>query len=216
LKITPDTTPLAKAIAGETRSQITPLDVFKLARRRWLEGRRISLCELAKELDISRGKLYRWVGNKDLLLDQIFLSFAVPTFERIINETPGVGIDHIVEVHRRFMTAILTSKPLQQFVSQDPSYALRILTRDSVGSHDRLIKITADHIEEQVAMGHLHVSTPADKLAEVLIRTNESIIYSNIISGRSPAIEQACAVTRALLSTARIAEDIEVANGVVS
>ena len=169
--------------------QATPVDVFKLARGRWLEGKRISLCDLAKELGVSRGKLYRWVGNKDLLLDEILWSLTRPEFERIVKGTPGAGIDHIVEVHRRFMTTILSFKPLQQFVEHDPTYALRIVTRDAIGSHDRLIKLAADHIQGQADRGHLHLAAPADKLAEVLIRTNESIIFSNIISGRSPAIE---------------------------
>ncbi len=197
-------TPLAKAMAEAKQPQATALDVFRLARGRWLEGKRISLCELAKELGVSRGKLYRWVGNKDLLLDEIIWSLARPEFERIANETPGTGIEHVVEVHRRFMTDILSFKPLQQFVGHDPTYALRILTRDAIGSHDRLIKVAADHIQDQADRGHLHLSVPADKLAEVLIRTNESIIFSDIISGRSPAIEQACAVTRALLATGKI------------
>ena len=197
-------TPLAKAMAEATQPQATPLDVFKLARGRWLQGKRLSLCELAKELGVSRGKLYRWVGNKDLLLDEILWSLVKPEFERIANETPGTGIDHVVEVHRRFMTAVLSFKPLQQFVDHDPTYALRILTRDAIGSHDRLIKVAAAHIQDQADRGHLHLSGSADKLAEVLIRTNESIIFSDIISGRSPAIEQACTVTRALLTTGKI------------
>lgn len=203
-KDTTPMTPLAKAMAGATQPQATPLDAFKLARGRWLKGQRISLCELAKELGVSRGKLYRWVGNKDLLLDEIIWSLAGPAFERIAEATSGVGVDHIVEVHRRFMTAVLSFEPLQQFVEQDPTYALRILTRDAIGSRDRLIKLAADHIQGEVDKGHLDLSAPADKIAEVLIRTNESIIFSDIISGRSPAIEQACAVSRALLVTGRV------------
>lgn len=211
-KDTTPMTPLAKAMVGATQPQATPLDVFRLARGRWLKGKRISLCELAKELGVSRGKLYRWVGNKDLLLDEIIWSLTGPEFERITKETPGAGVDHIVEVHRRFMTAILSFKPLQQFVEQDPTYALRILTRDAIGSRDRLIKIAADHIQREVDRGHLNLSAPTDKIAEVLIRTNESIIFSDIVSGRSPAIEQACAVSRALLTTGRLPDYVKSGN----
>ena len=212
MKNTPSLTPLAKAMAEASQPQATPVDVFKLARGRWLEGKRISLCDLAKALGVSRGKLYRWVGNKDLLLDEILWSLTRPEFERIVKETPGAGIDHIVEVHRRFMTAILSFKPLQQFFDHDPTYALRILTRDAIGANDRLIKLAADHIQDQAGKGHLHLAAPADKLAEVLIRTNESIIFSDIISGRSPAIEQACAVTRALLTTGKISDCTQAQN----
>lgn len=193
-------TPLALALSNSTRPQASPLEAFKLARKYWLEGKRISLGDLAKELGVSRGTLYRWVGNKDLLIDEIIWSVAKPTLEEAIRKSPGKGVDHIVEVHRRFNTAILSSRPLQQFVDHDPSYALRILTRDARSAHERTIKAVAQHIEEQIAGGYLRLPIPAHDMATLIVRTGESLIYSDIISGRSPAIEQACAVTRILLT----------------
>ncbi len=187
-------------LSDSVRPQASPLEAFKLARKYWLEGRRISLGDLAKELDVSRGTLYRWVGNKDLLLDEIIWSVTKPTYERAIKGSSGNGIDYIVDVQRRFCTAILSSKPLQQFVDHDPSYALRILTRDARSAHERIIKMIADHIQGEIDGGHIQLPIAARDMATIIVRTNESLIYSDIISGRSPAIEQACAVTRILLS----------------
>jgi AcrR family transcriptional regulator len=184
------------------------MEAFKLARKYWLEGKRISLGDLAKELEVSRGTLYRWVGNKDLLIDEIIWAVAKPTFEWAIRGAAGQGIDHIVEVQRRFMTAILSSPPLQQFVDHDPSYALRILTRDARSAHERTIKAIADHIQGQIDAGHVRLALSAHDMAAIIVRTNESLIYNDIISGRSPAIEQACALTRILLSAERFPESI--------
>jgi hypothetical protein len=138
------------------------------------------------------------------LLDEIIWSVAKPTFEKAIQATPGTGIEHIVGVHRHFMQTILSFPPLQQFVNHDPPYALRILSRDAVSAHERLIAAVANHIAGQAAAGHISLPRPAEQLAEMIVRTNESIIYCDIISGQSPAIERACHITRLLLSEGKL------------
>lgn len=193
-------TPLATALANPSFPQVTPIDAFRLARKHWLSGRRLSLCELAKELGITRGKLYHWVGNKEWLLDEIIWSVAQPTFEKAIKETPGQGIDHIVEVHRYFMDAALSFKPLQQFLSHDPPYALRILTTDARGARTRIIAAAAAHIKAQADAGYVKLTTSPEEIAEMLIHTNESLLYHDLLTGREPAVEKACAISRLLLS----------------
>lgn len=193
-------TPLARALAAADKPQATALDAFKMARRWFLEGKRISLCDLAKDLDVSRGKLYRWVGNKDLLLDEIIWSLAKPTFTKIVRETPGTGIEHVVAVHRCFMSTILSFTPLQKFISYDPPYAVRILTRSVAGLDDRFVKMAANHIADQARQGHMSLPAEPKILAAMFVRSNEALIYNDVISGRSPSIEQACAITRVLLS----------------
>jgi AcrR family transcriptional regulator len=201
-------TPLAAALANPYVHQITPLDAFRLARKYWLSGKRLSICELAKDLGISRGKLYHWVGNKEWLIDEIIWSVAKPTFERAIEETPGQGIDHIVGVHRFFINAVLTFKPLQQFVNHDPPYALRILSTDAKQARTRLLEETASHIDNQARQGHIQLCAPAETIAEMIIHTNEALVYHDILSGRTPAIEQACAITRLILSAGKLPKTI--------
>ena len=197
-------TPLARALNEASPQAATPLDAFKLARKNFLAGERVSLCALSNELGVSRGKLYRWVGNKELLLDEILWSLARPTFTQIVKETPGTGIEHVVEVHRRFMVATLSYPPLQQFIAFDPPFAVRVITRAVVGAEDRFVKLAADHMAEQAAKGHMRLPAPAEIMAAMVIRSNEALIYNDVISGRSPAIEQACAITRVLLSAGSI------------
>lgn len=201
------TTPLSLVLANQKNPHATPLGVFKLARKRWLEGKRISIGELANEVGVSRGTLYRWVGNKDLLIHEILWSLAKPTFERAVKETPGTGIEHIIGVRRHFMTAILSFPPMHRFINQDPKYALRIQTKDPRSAHYRLIKATEAHMREQEAQGHIRLPLPAAKLAEMLIHTNASLLYSEIIRGNTPSIEHACAIDRMLLMSGEILDD---------
>ena len=201
-----DKTPLAMALANSKRPQATPLEVFKLARRRWLEGRKISFGQLAKEIGVSRGTLYRWVGKKDLLMDEIFWSLTQPAWERAVRETPGHGINHIVNVHRNFMISILSFPPMQQFIREDPSYAFRILTNFSSGVSKRTVKLAADHLRQQEAAGHIRLHSAPEKLAEIFILANQGILYSDVISGRSPAIDKACTIVRLLLTSSEAVE----------
>lgn len=199
-------TPLALALSNARRPQATPIEVFKLARRQWLAGKRISIGELARQVGVSRGTLYRWVGRKDLLLDEIFWSLSKPTFERAVQETPGQGLEHIVGVHRRFMTDILSFPPMQQFIKDDPGYAFRLLTNFSSGVSRRVVDIASEHLREQANRGHIRLHAPAEKITEIFILANQGILYSDVISGRSPAIEKACTIIRLLLASSEALE----------
>ena len=73
----------------------------------WLKGERIHLAPLADELGIGRATLFRWVGNKDLLIGEILWSLYEPLWRQAMAETPGNGVDYIVGVYRRTNSAIL-------------------------------------------------------------------------------------------------------------
>jgi len=193
-------TPLAIALANKARPQVTPLEAFKLARRLYLAGKHISIGEMAKELGVSRGTLYRWIGSKDLLLVEVFWSLLENAFRNAVAETPGDGIEHIVAVHKNFMSRILSFTPLQKFIQHDSKYALRVLTDISSGITERVVAVTAAHLRDQEVKGHINLFTSAQQVAEIFIPANQAVIYSDIISGRSPAIEKACSLIRMLLS----------------
>ncbi|MBI5895717.1 MAG: TetR family transcriptional regulator [Desulfobacterales bacterium] len=199
-------TPLAMAIANHSRPPATPIEVFKLARKTWLQGKRVSIGDLAKEVGVSRGTLYRWVGSKELLLDEIFWSLIKPAFENAVAETPGHGVEHVVAVHRRFMIDMLSFLPLQKFIADDPNYSLRVLTDLSSGVSERMVKLTAEHLRSQELNGYLRLHSTPEKLAEIFILANTAIIYSDAISGRSPAIEKACSLIQMLLSSSQTVE----------
>ncbi len=68
-------TPLSLALSQrKSDERATPMTAFRMARRWWLEGRRLNLSLLAEELGVGRATLMRWVGNKDLLMGEILWS----------------------------------------------------------------------------------------------------------------------------------------------
>ncbi|NMO14611.1 transcriptional regulator [Pyxidicoccus fallax] len=196
----PKTTRLSRALAGaETPVRATPLDAFRLARRKWLAGERIDMGALADELGVGRATLFRWVGSRELLLGEIIWSVQEPFIQRARAEVQGNGPTAIAEVCERVMRAALSLPPLRTFIERDPEYALRVLTSKSSTVQSHNIEAMRAGLEEQVAAGHLRPRLPLDTLAFVIVRLSEAFVYADVISGREPAVDQAAAAIRVLL-----------------
>lgn len=182
------------------RRQVTAKTAFNLARKYWLKGKRINIADLAKDAGVSRITLYRWLGNREQLIEDILWSIAGPEFQRIIRETPGKGVEHIINVHRSFMIGMARLEPLRQFITENPTQIIRCSTTDPKSSHGRHTKAVEAHLEDQAALGHLKLPIPAHKLAETIVYTNAVLLYSAIIGGHSlSVIEIACSLDRLIL-----------------
>lgn len=182
------------------RCQATAESVFNLARKQWLMGKRINIADIAKDAGVSRITLYRWFGNRDQLIEDILWSIAGPEFQRLIRDTPGIGIDHIINVHRSFMIGIARLEPLRQFIINNPTEIIRCSTTDPKSSHGRHTRAVEAHLLDQAARGHINLPISACKLAETMVYTNAVLLYSAIIGGHSlSVIELACAIDRAIL-----------------
>lgn len=196
-------TRLSLALAEEPlQSRATPVDVFNVARQWWFEGRRLNLGALADEVGISRATIFRWVGNKDLLLGEILWSMYAQTLEYAVNAAQGTGVDFLVDVYRRVGEVGVNFEPLKRFLRQDPEYALKVLTTDATNHHDRMVAAWKGLFDEQLEKGAIKPQISTARLAELVIRINEGVVYSDMISGRKPIIEEGCVGLRLLLTPA--------------
>ncbi|MDL0431928.1 QsdR family transcriptional regulator [Marinobacter sp. TBZ242] len=183
-------------------TRATPADVIRRARRLWLKGERIHLASLSEELSIGRATLFRWIGNKDLLMGEVFWSLYDSLRQDAISQTPGQGVDYVVGVFRHINSVLLHSEPLRRFVHDDPEYALRILTSSQSTFHSRTIEANTRILKEQVDAGFIHPPMNLESLSYFMVRLAESCLYSDIICGREPRdeeLEDACTAVRILL-----------------
>lgn len=186
----------------KTTVRVTPEDAFRRARRLWLKGEKIHLASLADDLNIGRATLFRWIGNKDLLLGEVLWSLYEPLRADALRETPGQGVDFIVGVYRYINATILHFEPLRRFIHQDPEYALKILTSSQSILHSRTVAANTEILEQQLAAGHIHPPMNIASLSYFMVRLAESCLYSDIIGGREPRdeeLEDACTAVRILL-----------------
>jgi len=193
-------TALERALASDgAAARPTPLDALRLARRRWLAGERLDMGALAKELGISRATLYSWVGSRERLIGEVIWSFAEEGIRQARESASGSGAEYVAEVVERFARLNAAFEPLRRFVGQDPELALRVLTSKNGPVQGRMIAVARELLEEQVANGTLTPALDLDTLAYLMIRVNESFLYSDVITGSEPDVDKAIEIVRLLL-----------------
>jgi len=196
-------TPLNQALQKQPeKPRVTPLDVFDRARTLWLSGERLNLGSLAEEMGVSRATLFRWVGNKELLLGEILWSSYQPLVDKAVSQSEGKGVDFMVDVFRQMNLLIMKSEPLRHFISQDPAYALRVLTSKDSTIHARVVSLNTDLLQQQIKERRIKPPLSVESLSYFMVRLGESCIYSEMISGIKPdarQLEEACIAIRILL-----------------
>ncbi len=184
-------TPLALALSQrKSDERATPITAFRMARRWWLEGRRLNLSLLAEELGIGRATLMRWVGNKDLLMGEILWSLYKGIYDQAIERaeaTPELkGIDFLTQIYTDINVALIDAKPLHDFLHNEPQWALQLLTSHISGLQQRLIDTWTKLFEQQIAAGLIKPEMDAESLAFYIIKIGEGAIYCDLVCGREP------------------------------
>jgi AcrR family transcriptional regulator len=198
-------TPLAMALSDYVPSgRPTPLMAFKLARRRWLEGKRLNLSALAEELGVGRATLMRWVGNRELLLGEILWSLYKRIFENAKENARAhedlQGVEYLVRIYEDINRVLISAEPLKQFLRQDPQFGLQVLTSNVSRLQERLIKVWTELFQEEIAAGSIAPSMDPEDLAYFIVRIGEGAVYSDLICGREPVLQPASMAFRLLLT----------------
>jgi hypothetical protein len=191
-------TPLAEQLAQETPpAPLGPLDAFKLARRRFIDGDRVGMGELAADLGTSRVTLHRWVGTRDQLLGEILWSLTDRTLSDARAATRRAGAAGISEALGRFFKAVNQASFMRRFLEREPEIALRVLTTKSAAVQSRLVLRVREMLAAEAEAGKLEPPMALDDLAYIIVRLGESFVYTDLITGAQPnpaTAQQAIAV----------------------
>ena len=194
------TTRLQRELVDGARGRSpTPLDAFKLARRRFLAAERVDMSALAQELGINRVTLYRWVGSREQLLVEIVWSLGDRTLELVASETRGAGADRVVEVVTRFLELVIANAGMQRWLAEEGELAMRLLTLHDAGFQPRLIDAIERLLREEAEAGQLDLPVELRELAYVIVRLIESYTHLDMILGERPDARRAEPILRMLL-----------------
>jgi AcrR family transcriptional regulator len=193
-------TRLQSELAGEPRdARPSPLDAFRLARRKWQHAERIDMTSLARELGINRVTLYRWVGSREQLLVEVIWSLAERTLEKLSSKVRQTGAERVVGVVRGFIDAVITNAGMQYWLAEEGESAMRLLTLREAGYQARLIDWNERLLLEEVDRGRLDLPADVHDVAYVIVRLIESYCYLDLITGEKPEARRAEPILRMLL-----------------
>jgi len=169
-------------------------DAIELARARFLAGQRVEMQALAGELDIGRTTLYRWVGEREQLLEEVFAGLVDDWFAEVLPRGEGEGRERLLDVMRRFLEFAAGFDPLSEFAEREPALTMRLLL-------DREGRIAE---RSKVAIGNLLAeSAPELEVPENIIDAIEmsaaALVWANIAIGREPDIDGAVRLSETLL-----------------
>jgi AcrR family transcriptional regulator len=177
----------------------TPLDAFKLARRRFQAAQRVDMSALADELQINRVTLYRWVGSREQLLVEVLWSLTTRNLELVRSEVHDTGAERVVQVVTRWLENVIDNRGMQRLLSEEGELALRLLTLRDSGFQPRLIAAFEELLREEADAGRLDVPADLHDVAYVIVRLVESFTHVELILGERPDARRAEPILRMLL-----------------
>jgi AcrR family transcriptional regulator len=177
------------------------MELFRLARRRFLHGERLDMQAMATELGVSRATVYRWAGNHDRLLGEVLVDLTRKTWALAECDLDERGAERVLTVYRRVLTMLVTSEPYRTALLRDPHQLLRVATRDG-----RVIRtvtdLCADLVRREVERGDLGLATDVRALASAMVRIGEATIYADLLAGVEPDVSRSVDIVALLLGTA--------------
>jgi len=183
----------------ETRGHAGADEAFRLARRAFLAGERIDMQKLAAELGVNRVTLYRWVGNRALLLGQVAWELADRTIDRRLAQSRARGGDRVADVVTGFIEDVRTSEGMRRAVAQEGPVAVRLMTSGEGAVQPRLVEKFRTILEAEVASGAFTPSAPLDELAYALVRVAEACVYLDLLVGQHPDLDRVARMVRAVI-----------------
>ncbi len=195
-------TPLARTL-HEPKQRPGPLDALKLASKKWADGERLDIGQIANELGVARATVFRWVGSRELLYGEVLSRAYALQRGQLERSAKGRGIERILYVARRNLHSMAESPALRKFIEHDPEFAIRVLTSKSSPVQARTIELEVAFLRECLKDEKVKPRLDLDTLAYIIIRIGEAFLYADVISGRKPEIDKAVAAIRILLSGAR-------------
>ena len=202
LPVTPRATKLQAALTDPTEPEDSgPLRALRLGISTFMAKERIDMSALARELDINRATLYRWVGSREQFLVEMIWQLTESSLVRLDRECQSTGPDRIIDVTIQFSEEVIGNPGMKHWLATEGETAMSLLTRAGTGYQPRLIAWVEESIERQVDAGNMNLPEGVEpyELAYVIERVMGGYIYLDLITGEEPDARRAEPLLRMLL-----------------
>ena len=178
-----------------------PDEIFAAAVDTFVAGQRLDMRSLARRLGVARATLYRRVGNREQLLDELLWWRARRLLvDQLRASEDMAGTERLVTVIGGVLRAITRDRPLRTFLASDPETALRLLTGPRSTVHLGMASALEKLIDLERDRGCFDASLDTPTLAYAIVRISEGFLYADPIADRAPDTDRATTVIEALLT----------------
>lgn len=169
-------------------------DAITLARARFVAGERVEMQVLAAELDIGRTTLYRWVGEREQLLEEVFAGLVDDWFAEVVPQADGTGRERLIDVMRRFLEFAAGFDPLSEFAAREPALTMRLL----LDREGMIAERSKAAVRDLLAANTPDLDVP-ENIIEAIEMSAAALVWANIAIGREPDIDGALRLSETLL-----------------
>lgn len=178
-----------------------PGPIFAAAVDTFVAGQRLDMRSLARRAGVARATLYRRVGNREQLLDQVLWWRArLLLADQVRASAHLMGTDRLTAVIAGVLRGIGADRPVRMFLESDPETALRVMTGTRSTVHQGMAAVLENLIDLERGRGAFDASLDSPTLAFAIIRVADGFLYSDVIADRAPDIDRATTVIEALLT----------------
>lgn len=174
-------------------------EVLSAATAQYLQGDRVDLTIIARELGVGRATIYRWFGSREGLLGEVVGTELVELIARKRARVRRRGGEGLLEVFDAINRSLAASFALRRLFEQEPVNALRVLTSSAGAVQPRAVACIAELIADEVTSGRYVPPTDPNTLAYAIVRLAEAFLYSDATSGMRGDHERLRDVEAALL-----------------
>ena len=169
-------------------------DAITLARTLFLEGQRVEMGALAAELGIGRTTLYRWVGEREDLIEEVLAGLVDDWFEEVDRAARGTGRARVIDLFRKFLEIAAASGPLTELAGREPALTMRLLLdrggKVAIRSKQLLSEVTARDLPD--------LDVPPN-IVDAIEMGAASLVWANMAAGRAPDIDGAVSLASTLI-----------------
>ncbi len=153
--------------------------MLRIAREQFLDGRRVDLTVVARELGLGRATIYRWFGSRDAVLGEVVVDELQQLLARHRQSVRQRGAAGLLEVFDRVNRGLSRSQPLRRLVEQEREGALRLLTSGAGPVQGRAVAAIQALIDAEVASGRYEPPADTGTLAYAIVRLADGFLYND-------------------------------------
>jgi AcrR family transcriptional regulator len=192
--------PRGDPVAGRPgpKTSVDREQVIAAARRRFLNMESIDMRSISSELGLGRSTLYRWVGDRDVLLGEVIWILTREALLAAYDRAGGKGAQRLQNTIESFNRGVASFEPLLHLLQTDPQRTVSILMEPG-GLQGRLIGAVKELADHEQRAGAYKPLIETEHIAYLVVQTGMTYLFGTALVEQPPDVEQALAVAGRIL-----------------